>query len=1053
MVKVGTKIFFSDQRFTSRQQLIQFMTTLTAGSAGQLATLQYLTHFSRDLDQPSYVSPVTDPRVAGAPKVAANSGGNTASGSDAVINPSFLATTVKTAFTRNDGSAAKVGDPFVKTRFNLNRLAWITYKGPLCDGVFKGVAQKAADINADLDLATMAGYLHDNYGLNWTFLQQGTAANIYKYFGLSWFNDTRTTSAGYYNGDNQLKWVYNHQQVAALKNIPLGVTGQILYLTNINGTREPDFFELLKAAIACGSKAKAATLYTMGPNAVQLVDNVNNSTDSSLDNAIIQIGANIIDQAKLDGYPSRILFSDGNLQVVTLKEFRGTESLPYIYGVRYAEVQAVQPVCSVPDKSPYIPGQTKPGGGIAQPITPGSPNGIGGTISTGATTAAGPLMGGTGAYVSLIIPEIWNVTDPNCQRCALAGAVPLQDSNKTSLFPTNFRVVAESIDPDHIMTASVSKGKPPSYSDIDNASDAKNTTTAPTNQDLTLVYDKCANSGNCLYTNGATNIATKGYANLNIAIDSVPSMFNVGQPPGTNLFTVMTDITGSPSFPFTAESTAIVFNDGAASHPAFFHEPTLLANPGIPAGLAIAGSENVLNTNGATFGLNKTIPGGLPGSGPNIQNLLSYAGVHNAIPSTQAGAPSFIGIYANVMPCIFYGTAGSAQQVAAPPASKTIVADIPPNNFVICQSGAYRPTTPATTFRLQYEFPVGSGIWRTFDEKYTNMGDAGSGSFQRNTIQDGMQYAALYASTTPPEANDPYNYSVLAMAYDPRSSRFGMVSYIGNYHNKTQIIPIPSGAVMPITPSTWVSQPDNTVQSMSSGTIGTATYVSGGSSVSTHYAQTAGFVGGAGVTQLGYFSQNLVANGVYYQDPDGITRRASGAAAAGTTGLPMAVLSSAGNQTQSRPIILHRPFRSVGELGYVFSGTPWKNLDFENSESGDSALLDVFAVGEPTGPSAVVAGKVNLNTQQIPVLQAILAGNYKDEETNYTAAKVPAGSIPALSTTEATNIATALTTTNDPDKRGSGKRAARKRERIGRALCRNERGNEPGHAARLRRIF
>ena len=51
-------------------------------------------------------------------------------------------------------------------------------------------------------------------------------------------------------------------------------------------------------------------------------------------------------------------------------------------------------------------------------------------------------------------------------------------------------------------------------------------------------------------------------------------------------------------------------------------------------------------------------------------------------------------------------------------------------------------------------------------------------------------------------------------------------------------------------------------------------------------------------------------------------------------------------QSQSRPIILNRPFRSVSEMSYTFTGTPWKNLDFFTPESGDSALLDTFCVNE-----------------------------------------------------------------------------------------------------------
>jgi hypothetical protein len=76
--------------------------------------------------------------------------------------------------------------------------------------------------------------------------------------------------------------------------------------------------------------------------------------------------------------------------------------------------------------------------------------------------------------------------------------------------------------------------------------------------------------------------------------------------------------------------------------------------------------------------------------------------------------------------------------------------------------------------------------------------------------------------------------------------------------------------------------------------------------------------------------------------------------------------------------MLHRPFRSVGELGYVFSDTPWRNLDFSTAESGGSALLDVFCINDTDNPNGLIAGKVNLNTRQSPVLKAILAEAYLD---------------------------------------------------------------------------
>ena len=145
-------------------------------------------------------------------------------------------------------------------------------------------------------------------------------------------------------------------------------------------------------------------------------------------------------------------------------------------------------------------------------------------------------------------------------------------------------------------------------------------------------------------------------------------------------------------------------------------------------------------------------------------------------------------------------------------------------------------------------------------------------------------------------------------------------------------------------------------------------------------------------------SQNIFNSAWFYQDGDNVTRRAMGGLAGFVTpptysygtshssdtaiGLPM--LTRNGNITNifNRPIMLHRPYRSVAELGYAFSDTPWRNIDFFTSESGYSALLDVFCINEDHRPDALRAGQVDLNGRQAPVFQALLAGAYQDEFYN-----------------------------------------------------------------------
>jgi len=115
---------------------------------------------------------------------------------------------------------------------------------------------------------------------------------------------------------------------------------------------------------------------------------------------------------------------------------------------------------------------------------------------------------------------------------------------------------------------------------------------------------------------------------------------------------------------------------------------------------------------------------------------------------------------------------------------------------------------------------------------------------------------------------------------------------------------------------------------------------------------------------------------------------------------PMASTRVGGlGKVTDRPLMLNRPFRNVAELGYVFRDLPWKTLDFSSAKSADAGLLDLFDVSE--SDADIVAGRVNLNTRQAPVLQAVLAGALKDE--------IDAGKL-AISATDAESIANAMVT-------------------------------------------
>lgn len=79
--------------------------------------------------------------------------------------------------------------------------------------------------------------------------------------------------------------------------------------------------------------------------------------------------------------------------------------------------------------------------------------------------------------------------------------------------------------------------------------------------------------------------------------------------------------------------------------------------------------------------------------------------------------------------------------------------------------------------------------------------------------------------------------------------------------------------------------------------------------------------------------------------------------------------SAANGGVPARPIILNRPFRSVGELGYVFRDMPWKTLDLNSAKSADAGLLDLFTI---QAEQPVVAGRLNPNTRQKAALTALI---------------------------------------------------------------------------------
>jgi hypothetical protein len=289
----------TDQAFTGRKELINFATATTGGNF-TVNALQYLGTLSREAmaSVPQW-SPATP----------------------TATNPNFQTDLLVTLpFTRNDGSTANAGEYLVNQRFLLQRLNWLTYKGPSAT-VANGGARIAVptsapawppSANSDYDLWLLTRTNGITFGLTSAFLQDlnkgGTAANILKYFGLVWQDSTNQPDP-----TQRDRWNYVGHSGGTAPATSIATLG------SLTGTREPDFFELLQAGILSGSLADSVPSYSELPIAQQ---------QSSMLH-VLTIAANLIAQSRVDSYPVRIACTVGG----TVMEAVGAPRLPYINGL------------------------------------------------------------------------------------------------------------------------------------------------------------------------------------------------------------------------------------------------------------------------------------------------------------------------------------------------------------------------------------------------------------------------------------------------------------------------------------------------------------------------------------------------------------------------------------------------------------------------------------------------------------------------------------------------------------------------------------------------
>jgi hypothetical protein len=1085
----------TNRAFVSRTQLQEF--TLSLGTyrsqkATLLNSLQYLTHFSRSLEQPSvHPGAWTSDRSRIRPLIVAPAGsgdhvydgtkvppdlllgsnyrgGNDAAGGDEIINPAFLEIRATTPFQRHNGALAVAGrEPLVHSRFALTSLAWITSRGP------------------SASLPTQ----HPQHN------PQGTPDAIYGVFGLRW------------NPANH-GWIYDHGlsgDSSAGNAVRIGTLSMVQ-----NCSREADFFELLKASIVAGSLGKAAAIDHPGseanPPTPYDAGSYQQQRDRSLDLQILQIAANLIDQYDPDSFPTQISIQNripnhsnphpkGSV-------VRGIEDLPYFYRLHLKGVPNDEDAPS-----------------------PRPPKGHPLEITDQLADYSNYHCGTTSL---LALPEIWN---PHSSQ----SATPAGDA------PTRFRCIATSEDPDGIYTVgSVAWAAQNRFTIRPNTAFAalrhpndpaaiffNNTWPSPTGPP-SISNELAAQRGfwRDVYQNQwltppppADIYSVQCYPSYRLPAGADPQNSPSIPPPTFHVDRYYQGISHPALFPrffaLGARNTplhTIPQRDSFAEvevrgsellfeipDRSAFREPTTLCKPGHPAGSQLrAGPDHWLYGNSYRGKTRGSIPeAGTSKPGQEPEKWLGFsigerptawivaAKVVNAsqedITADQYGWDPTRG------PRETTGYMGSFIQSGNSPAPTASVdgtgkgwytPNLYPNErlsrwrFFQVTANTVNIQPTLFTVRLQYQHPS-TAQWITYDERYIQCeGDFTSrfdyryspsdpdGSGKAWYPSDNHQRAGslpwLHNPTTIGGkvygiAELPYGHPLVS-AYDPRTSRFGhpvTPAFVGFaffgvmpdwsascLHDRwVDPLPSPDGKLSgyPFPNSGPLSQASTTLRPASFSPRHTASLmVPGGYSGTASdpkllgwfpnqiwdSAQTkvinpgtsphnltplspprfahspwlwGGQPGNPNILRPGWLVENQATPlHQYYADPDDIVRRASGAYATASIYSPSTPISTdeAGfapaqsprdPKRQSRPVILNRPFRSVAEMGYAFRGTPWKQLDFFTPESGDVALLDVFCVGElpPSGP--VVAGKINLNTRQPPVLRALLNGALKDE--------------------------------------------------------------------------
>ncbi len=862
----------TDRMFISRQQLITFFEDKLGGKNTDLMdTLQYFSTFSRSLNQPTFYrmqgQDISLPNYnSNAPQVSTNwetvrinnnnpapdywanpsDRGNSANGQDAIVNPIIPSITMKGTGTepRIDGSSIREGDPVLNKRFPLDRLLWVTYKGP---------SEKLGSTDPLVAALKKEGITQDQ-------LDQGTAKNIEKAFGLRWVGPNGN-STDYNIGGH---WIYDAHSSAN----PIDILEVVA-----DENREPDFFEILKATVDVGAIGRARKGFQADSrNEPVYLDQIR--MDSFINNQIFQIGANMIDQVHPENYPTHIVVpNQAGMVRNTALSFWGTVDLPYLYGTTFGTVLVASP--AVPPTNPDSPD--------LEPALPAL-----------AGVLVGEITADTGAFVNLQFPILWN---PHGQR---ASALP------PSLTPQNFRICVTSSqmaipseigDPSPIGGNSIEKFNPAIPADM--RDDGGRTAVDGTMRQFVQPDWQSNASGVDAVSMGVIRFAAN-------------------------------------------DPTALIFD---VNDPALFRQPTPLMRPNIPAAinLRVESNHQLGNVNLGTLGTG-TWTSGVPEVGSGERYFGFYAGrfpvryLRNSTETATARSIQVEQLHGGFTYSLEYTTDGGTTWFPY----KQVVTPI-------------RTTaTGRDTVSAPWEYNASSSVLHAVN---------------RTSLVNRWQIVLDSSVNERWPSSDPCRFFL-----DPRTSRWsadGKMPQPGFSPNPA------SGVLSSLRPGTALGGPRTSVDVRDGGAMSKTSMIMDHRDL---------------FYEASHWFRNLLgpSNHVPFYDADNVLRRPMGAWVPDTTsenastaiGLPLAdggaSTEGANPNRFNRPLILHRPFRSVAELSYTFSDAPWRNIDFFTPESGFTGLLDVFSVSDNQRTDSVVAGKVDLNTRQMPVLKSLLAGGYRD---------------------------------------------------------------------------